>query len=53
MNKLRLTAHAELLLSAPRTFLRMKAGEVEVYGDRVITRAREIAKTLARMISLN
>jgi len=53
VNKLRLTAHHEMLLSAPRTFLRLKAGEVEVYGDRVITRAREIAKTLARMISLN
>jgi hypothetical protein len=27
--------------------------EVEIYGTRVITKAREVAKVLARMISLN
>jgi hypothetical protein len=34
-------------------FVQVKDDEAEVYGTRVITRAREVAKILARMISLN
>jgi len=34
-------------------FLRVKGAEVELYGHQVLTRARGVAKILARMISLN
>lgn len=47
--------HARLgaTLKTSAAFLRVKGSEAELYGHRVITRAREVAKILARMISLN
>jgi hypothetical protein len=40
-------------LKTSAAFLRVKGAEVELYGRQVLTRAREVAKILARMISLN
>ncbi|MFY1829225.1 hypothetical protein ACN47A_25125 [Myxococcus fulvus] len=34
-------------------FMQVKGSEVELYGTRILTRAREVAKILARMINLN
>ena len=46
-------AAREVLLQTGAAFLRAKGAEVEIYGNRVLTRAREMAKVLARMINLN
>lgn len=48
-----LKAREELLLKTPGAFVRAKAREIEIYGDRVLTRARDVAKILAAMIKLN
>jgi len=48
-----LSASREVLAKTAAAFVQVKDDEVEVYGTRVITRAREVAKVLARMISLN
>lgn len=47
------SADEQVLLKTPGAFVRAKAREVEVYGDRVLTRARDLAKILAAMIKLN
>jgi hypothetical protein len=47
------TARREAILKSATAFLRLSAVEAEVYGVRVIARARETAKILARMIALN
>lgn len=41
------------LLRVPGAFVELKAHEVEVFGNRVLTRARRVAKTLAAMIEFN
>jgi hypothetical protein len=41
------------LLRLPGAFFEVKPGEIELYANRVVTRARELAKTLAAMIKLN
>lgn len=41
------------LLRLPGAFVEVKSGEIELYANRVVTRARELAKTLAAMIKLN
>lgn len=46
-------AREEVVLKTAGAFVRAKAREVEVYGDRVLTRARDVAKILAAMIKLN
>jgi hypothetical protein len=50
---LEISAEEQVLLKVPGAFIRAKAREVEVYGERVITRARDLAKILAAMIKLN
>lgn len=47
------TAEEKALLRAPGAFLQVTAGEVELYADRVLTRARQMAKILATLIKLN
>ncbi|AKF86414.1 hypothetical protein MFUL124B02_26410 [Myxococcus fulvus 124B02] len=47
------TAEEKALLRVPGAFLQVTATEVELYADRVITRAREVAKVLATLIKLN
>lgn len=49
----RIDAAEEVLLKTPGAFLRAKARAVELYGDRVLTKARDLAKILAAMIKLN
>lgn len=51
----RFSLHARLgaTVKTSSAFLRVKGSEVELYGQQVLTRAREVAKILARMISLN
>ncbi|HET6984715.1 MAG TPA: hypothetical protein VFI53_21405, partial [Myxococcaceae bacterium] len=46
-------ARKEALLRTLSSFLRLKDGEVELRGIRTLVRAREMAKVLARIISLN
>lgn len=48
-----LSAEEQVLFKIPGAFVRAKARQVEVYGERVITRARDLAKILAAMIKLN
>ncbi len=53
VKSLEVTADEQVLLKIPGAFVRAKAREVEVYGERVITRARNLAKIIAAMIKLN
>ncbi len=48
-----ISARREVLLKTPGAFVRAKRREIEVYGDKVLTRGRELAKVLAAMIELN
>jgi hypothetical protein len=48
-----LQARSEAVLKTVSAFLQLKAGEVELRGIRTLVRAREMAKVLARIISLN
>jgi len=48
-----LQARSEAVLKTASAFLQLKAGEVELRGIRTLVRAREMAKVLARIISLN
>jgi hypothetical protein len=41
------------VLRSPGAFVMVAPGEVEVFANRVLTRAREVAKTLAAMIKFN
>lgn len=49
----RVKADGEVLLSSPHAFLRIQRKNIELYGAEVVTRAREVAKILGRLISLN
>ncbi len=46
-------AASEALVKTPWSFLRLNQSEVEIAGVKVLTRAREVAKILARVIALN
>lgn len=48
-----LQARSEAVLKTVSAFLQLRAGEVELRGIRTLIRAREMAKVLARIISLN
>lgn len=43
----------EALLKTDSAFLWLKGDEVEMFGRRILSRAREVARILARMIQLN
>lgn len=47
------TATEKVVMRAPGAFVMVSAGEVEVFANRVLTRAREVARTLAAMIKFN
>lgn len=49
----RVRAKRELLLTTERAFVWVKGQDVELYGREVLTRAKEVAKILGRLISLN
>lgn len=53
VRSLEVDAEDEVLLKTPGAFLRAKKRGVELYGDRVVTRARDLVKILAAMIKLN
>lgn len=53
IRSLELRATKDLLLSTGRAMLWVKAEDVELYGREVVTKAREVAKILGRMIALN
>jgi hypothetical protein len=48
-----LQARSEAVIKTVSAFLQLRAGEVELRGIRTLVRAREMAKVLARIISLN
>src|SRR5215471_6808317 len=43
----------EILLKSTASFLRLKYDDVELYGSRILARARELTRLLGRMIKLN
>ena len=53
VERFEVTAEDTALLRTGSAFLRVKGDEVEVFGRRVVTRARELARILARAIQLN
>ena len=52
-SRVTLEARESVVLKTPWSFLQLRQGEAELYGHRVLLRAREVAKVLARMIALN
>ncbi|HEY1908077.1 MAG TPA: hypothetical protein VGG91_18660 [Myxococcaceae bacterium] len=46
-------AAEEVVLRTRSAFLRAKGDEVELFGGRILSRARELARVLARAIQLN
>jgi hypothetical protein len=48
-----LTASEEATLAGPGAFVRLKLDDVELYGRRVISRARELYRVLGRMVKIN
>jgi hypothetical protein len=53
VERISVQAREEAVLKTFSAFLRLKRGEVELRGVRTLVRAREMAKVLARIISLN
>ncbi len=43
----------EVLLKSTASFLQLRQHEVELYGGRILARARELTRLLGRMIKLN
>jgi hypothetical protein len=46
-------AGESVVLKTPWAFMQLRQGEAELYGNKVLLRAREVARVLARMIALN
>jgi len=53
VRRFRVRAEDEAVLATARSFVRVVGDEAEIYGQRVIARAREVAKILGRLIALN
>jgi hypothetical protein len=53
VKRFRVTAEEEVTLQTPSAFLRAQGDEVEIFGRRLLSRAREAARILARVIQLN
>lgn len=53
LTRLVVDVREQALLRTVKAYVRLAPSEVELYGGKVVTRAREVAKTLARLISLN
>jgi hypothetical protein len=53
VRRFRITAEDEVVVRTPGAFLQLLANDVELYGNRVVSRARELAKILGRLIKLN
>ena len=46
-------ARESVLLKTPWSFVQLRQGEAEPYGNKALLRAREVARVLAAMIALN
>jgi len=53
VKRFRITADEEALLRTMTAFVRLKGDDAEVYGNEVVTRARELCRIFGRMIKLN
>ena len=53
VNDFRVTSEKDILLRTRETFVQLRETEVELHGNRIVARARELAKILGRMIKLN
>jgi len=53
LERFSIEASKEAVIKTMSAFLQLKGGEVELYGLRLVSRAREAAKILARIIHLN
>jgi len=53
LERFEIHARQSATLKSAAAFVQVKGSEVELYGTRILTRAREVAKILARMINLN
>ena len=53
VRRIALSASEEALLAAPGAFIRAKREDIELYGRRVISRARELYRVLGRMVKIN
>jgi len=53
VERFEVTAGEEVLLRTGAAFVRVKGDEVELFARRVLARARELARVLARAIQLN
>lgn len=53
VERLQVLARQGATVKTAQAFIQVKGAEVELYGTRILTRAREVAKILARMINLN
>jgi hypothetical protein len=53
VKRFRVAADEEISLRTDSAFLRARRGEVEIFGRRVLSRAREVVRILARAIQLN
>jgi uncharacterized membrane protein len=53
LRRFALTASDEALLAAAGAFVRLKRDDVELYGKRVVSRARELVRVLGRMVKIN
>ncbi len=51
--RFQVTAKDELTLRSAGAFVLLRGGEVELFGNRVLTRARELVKLLGRMVKVN
>lgn len=49
----RVTAEEDITLRSPGAFVRVRGVDLELYGNRVLTRARELVKVLGRMVKIN
>jgi hypothetical protein len=53
VRRFRVKAREDVTLKTAHGFLQLKGGEAELYAERIVLRARELARFLARMIKLN
>jgi hypothetical protein len=53
VNRFAVRAKDSALLKSQKAFLELKGSNIELYGHQVLTRARELARILGRMIKLN
>jgi len=53
VRSMRVRAKREIQLTTERALIWIKGEDIEIYGKEVLTRAREVAKILGRLISLN